>query len=159
MGALSKEAYERKREWAARRMAKSAENESLTEEQHEVLAWLCRFRHQWHTSMETLFNTESAEYSSLWTEYEQLNEKLSEAGLERIEGLPDAADFATSDDFYNVGYDVEYEDLSDWIENGEDYSNFCKMHEKVNNDIEHYLQQIDKKYGTEYCPSGSTRLY
>ena len=79
MGVLSKEAYEGKREWAARRMAKNAENENLTEEQHTVLAWLCRFRHEWHTHAERLWSSENQD---LFEEYEQINKKLSEVGLD-----------------------------------------------------------------------------
>lgn len=29
----------------------------------------------------------------------------------------------------------------------------------LHNDIERYLADIDKQHGTEYCPTGSTRIY
>ncbi len=137
-------------------MAENAENEALTEEQHEALAWLCRFRHEWHTSMDALFNTESAEYDSLWPEYEQINEKLSASGLDTISGLPDIADFGCSEDYWCCG---DFPTYDDWIDKSGAYENFCDMHNDVNNIIERYLQSIDKKYGTSYCPSGATRLY
>ena len=157
MGVLSKEAYEGKREWAARRMVKNAENESLTEEQHEVLAWLCSFRHEWHMHAERLWSSENQD---LFEEYEQINKKLSEVGLDIVEGLPRAEDFPDENwYFYDYKDSGEYADLEDWMENGEEYDRFHEMHNEVNNAIERYLSEIDKKYGTEYCPSGYTRLH
>lgn len=48
MSKINKEGYERKAEWADRRMEDNKSVDTLTEDQHEVLASVCSKRHTLH---------------------------------------------------------------------------------------------------------------
>lgn len=151
MGSVSKEGYERKREWAARRMAENAEIESLTEEQHEYLAKLCNFRHELHTSWRSAFNPYSAEFSRFSREISEYsdNQDLIYEGMKLFGKAPFAAtDYPTFDSYEEDGYE-DYDEAFDAA---------CEEFRKINSDIESFLLEIDKEHGTDYCPSGATRL-
>ena len=110
--------------------------------------------------MKELFNCDCTVCDSLWPKYKKINDVLSGAGLNKISDFPDIAEFPCVDDYWlHPLISEKYPDISNWIENGEEYKKFCGMHDKVNSLIEQYLSEIDKKYKTSYCPSGATRLY
>lgn len=168
MGYVNKEGYERKAEWAARRNAKNAEIETLTPEQHEALAEVCRMRHEIHIGHKAMFVTESANYDKLWSylpNWEgsgKINEVLSETGLAKIE-LPDLTMSAPNDNIWCEAMEdddrAEYDDDIDrWIAEYAEPT-LEDMLDKVNNQIEDYLRNIDKEHGTSYCPTGATRIY
>lgn len=148
MGFVSKEGYERKAAYVARKMEENRLVETLTEEQHDVLAWLCNLRHEMHTNQHPLFLNESAEFSEIWQKYEEIYDKLTDCGLDTIE-LPASEDIPCDFDL-EIDSDFDYE---------ETYGDFVKIMEDINNRIEVYLHDIDKKHGTEYCPTGATRIY
>lgn len=54
--------------------------------------------------------------------------------------------------FKHTGYSL-------WEEESGYISKLWDMLEDYNNIIERYLKAIDEKYGTNYCPTGSTRLF
>ena len=62
MGIISKEGYRGKREWAAKRMEQNKKIETLTEEQHNLLAELCTFRHDLHHNWDSAWNEESQNF-------------------------------------------------------------------------------------------------
>lgn len=155
MGYLSKEAYDRKREWAARKHERQKAITSLTEEQHDALAEICGIRHELHTHQEALFYTGSADHSRLWDNFPNeasegyINELLESVGLETIHFPVTQIDFP--DDYT-------------WDEDGFDsweaaYEKAMDMAEQLNDAIEAYLSNIDAQHGTEYAPSGATRIY
>lgn len=154
MGIVSKEGYERKAEYAARRMEENKKIKSLTEEEHDMLAELCSLRHKIHTSIERL-----------WVEdTEHLLEQLFEFNPGTLPPLKlsmDIADIPSENDYYgNVyGDKDDYEDYIDWFEHSEHYEEYCDVMNTINNEIESYLHEIDMKHGTNYCPTGMTRLY
>ena len=152
-GKLSKEAYEGKREWASKKMADMKMITTLTEEQHDVLAELCSFRHELHTNQESLFNTESANYP-FFNEMLSggINEKLKEVGLPEIKSLD-----VLYDDF-PTDMDIFY-DIAEFETNEEGLEIALQRASEINSAIEGYLLEIDKQHGTSYCPSGYTRLY
>lgn len=145
MGIISRDGYDRKREYAARKMEENRLIETLNEEQHDVLSWLCSLRHEMHTNQHSLFLNESAEFS-LWKDYELIYSKLTACGLPEIKlidsaSIPCDADSEFDEDF---NYDEAYEEYMGIIED-------------INNKIETYLRTIDKEYGTDYCPTGKSR--
>lgn len=165
MGYLSKEAYERKNEYAARRMHNNAQIDSLTEEQHEFLAELCEFRHELHCNQNALFLSECADYNRYWNYISELSNKASAVGLQFNGYDEDTGIELVSDSYYD--YDIsedDYESEDDYVEAKEEAYNdaqieVLKFAQKLNFDIEKFLAKIDAEHGTDYCPAGATRIY
>ena len=149
MAYLDKEAYERKNEYAAKRMIKNSLVETLTPKQHEVLASICQMRHKIHTHQEALFFSESSEHTLFWAwiDYE-INAMLSEVNLPEMK-------FNNSDDTYITDSTYELDELT----YDEGYKMMIEYAEKVNHTIENYLKKIDEKHETEYCPTGNGRIF
>lgn len=159
-GYLPKEAYDRKREWAAKRMAKNKEIDTLTEEQHDVLADLCEIRHEFHTNMDDITKHDT---SKIKQELVRINMKINEAGLKPMEFIPygdisDYIDIDTIDELYEIEEVPEYNsERQDWYD--DNYYRIFKELGELHEKIEDYLRNIDKKYGTDYCPSGASRIF
>lgn len=156
MAYLDKEAYERKKEWAAKRMAENALVETLSEEQHEALEWLCSVRHDVHCNQEDFFCDESVNSSEYWNYIDDgdggtIREKLTQAGLPAVEWSFNP-DMYTSD---SLCYELDYTEE----EREEERERCFEMAEKFNSDIEKYLKTIDEQHGTNYCPSGASRKF
>lgn len=172
----NKAMYEGKARYAKRKMQENAQIETLTKEQHETLENLCSFRHEFHANKSSLFNTESVEFGNFsFDMQDEENAKLAEVDLPKIQWsfrdnchIPndsfrewfDFADYPAltkiieeqgleldldDDDTYNL----VYEEL--FVEAMGEY-------EKLNQDIEKYLRQIDEQFGTQYTPTGFARL-
>ena len=146
MAYLDKEAYERKNEYAAKRMIKNSMIETLTPEQHEVLANVCQMRHRMHTHQDALFISGSSDHTLFWSWIDyKINEMLSEVGLPEMK-------------FYDAYVtDLTYE--IDELTYDEGYEIMIEYAEKVNDTIENYLRKIDEKHETEYCPTGNGRIF
>ena len=156
MAYIDKEGYERKREWAAKRMAENSQIDTLTEEQHEALEWLCSVRHDVHCNQDDFFCDESANSSEYWNYIDDGNggtirEKLMEAGLPEMKWSFNP-DMYTSE---SVCYELDYTEE----EREEERERCLEMAEKFNLDIEKYLKTIDEQHGTNYCPSGASRKF
>lgn len=149
---------------------RNRENEqitTLTEEQHDVIQWLCEVRHDIHTSWGGMFNAESADFDKweLLSGDNSINNRLTEVDLPEIEfGINFDLITSTADWDYILNTD-DYEARAEeqnmtgfqlWYE--EAYADFCKDMNKVNEAIEKYLADIDKQHGTRYCPSGRQRM-
>lgn len=174
-----KQMYEAKREWAAKRMKENAEIETLTEEQHEVLEWLCTIRHELHTSKDSVWNNNSdalKPFDNSCGDYE-VNQRLKRVGLKPIELQFDYISCPTVSDFDCLSRDEQDEwqekadrynnehpnsmghsSISLWQEESWEYRDFLEDIERINDNIEKYLKEIDEMHGTNYCPSGYTRL-
>ena len=157
MAYLNKEVYERKEAYTNKRMLQNAENENLSSEQHEVLAWLCSKRHEVHTNQEDFFYSESPNCTEYWDLIDDgcsngtIRDKLQSVNL------PDLKWSFSIDDYMNDALCSEFGYSEEEIE--AELESCIEMAGKFNNDIEKYLREIDKKYGTNYCPSGAGRLY
>jgi hypothetical protein len=184
MAYLTQEAYDRKREYAARRMEDNREIETLTEEQHDALSKVCEDRHRLHGHgmSEAIYCTEHPNNRDWYEiiddpytgERGAINTVLEEARLPIIENLelPDCPD-----DQWREYQTVEEagEELEVEREDGEDDDDYeskvsdahyqygvSKCHdiaESINAKIEDYLRSIDDEHGTHYCPSGATRIF
>ena len=159
MGGGNVDKYERKREWAARRMAENALNENLTQEQHEALAELAAARHNLHISIDRLIQGED------WSAERRLikaNIAIEESGLKPMDFIPtDESDFIDIDNLRLATEIDEVPDEDDEEEYNDWYVDFVHRvsgeWEDINTKIENYLREIDKKYGTNYAPSGMSR--
>lgn len=149
MAVLDRDAYNRKAEWAARRMVQNKEIKTLTEEQHDALAELCELRHNVHANWDTLFvgeNCREIDAQICSSDDMELCAKIEELfGVKPFAGI----DYPTSYIYDVMGYD-SYDDA---------YESACDMFAELNNQIETFLLKIDKEHGTNYCPCGKGRFY
>lgn len=163
MAYLKKEQYEYRREAAARRAADNeqiAVEHGMTEEQAELISELCRLRHELHTNMDKV--TVSDADLRIKSKLVKLNAAIRESGLKPAECMPsDESDYIDIDDI-----DVLYE-CDEWPESGtqewqdkydDEYARIYSELEQLNSDIEKYLTEIDKQYGTKWCPTGVLRI-
>lgn len=148
MAHLTKEQYSRRNENASNRMVKNAENTALTEEQHESLSNLCTARHKLHSDKR---HAVVEDYNGLKKAIVDANVAIYECGLTPMSFVgTDSSDFIDIDSLNEIEYsedeyDSEYERISNELE-------------KLNSKIEHYLSEIDSKYGTNYAPTGVQRI-
>jgi len=163
MAYLKKEQYEYRERAAAKRAADNeavAVEHGMTEEQAELISDLCALRHELHTNMDKV--TVSDNDLRIKTRLVRLNAAIRESGLKPAECMPsDTADYIDIDDI-----DLLYE-TDEWPESGtrewqdkydDEYSRIYDELEQLNNDIEKYLAEIDKQYGTSWCPTGALRI-
>ena len=150
MAKLDKDVYDGKREWAAKRMSQNAENENLTPEQHEYLEDLCTFRHELHTNWDEAFNPESSLYRYFSDQLGEWSEMTERCTL-YLDGkrLFGKAPF----------YLCDYPNSDDLDDDPDAYDEACEIFQDINDQIERFLYNIDKTYGTNYCPSGVSRFY
>lgn len=159
MAFLTKEAYERKARYVEKRMKKNKEIESLTEEQHDALSWLCAIRHEMHCEEQCFFHSESGEYAEFWgyigvDEDGEIVKRIKSVGLPEFKwSFSNCALNLPDDDSvcYELGYTEE--------EIEEQRGKMLELAKKINNDIERYLLGVDHKFGVDYCPAGLTRIY
>lgn len=164
MAYYSKDVYDKKQMWAERRMTENAENNNLTEEQHDCLARLCAFRHKLHTNQGSAFNTES----SLYDEFSKEISCYEEDGItEEAEQLFGCKPFNRIDYYTEQDIEDELEECEDDEEREQQYKKLfdeyffeaAEKFEQVNNQIENFLCKVDKQYGTNYCPTGASRIF
>lgn len=164
MAYYSKEVYERKQRYAERKMRQNAEVESLTEEQHDALAALCTFRHEFHSMKVSHFVNSEAPDNDLLEMIDdaygepEINVALEEVGLEPI-SFPSSVDLPTDVDWFECmtkEEKAEYKDFSDFCNSCAD--RWSEYKEEVNTLIEQYLKKIDQEHGTQYSPTGIGRF-
>jgi len=155
---LNEEEYERRNEAAAQRMEKNAENTSLSEEQHEVLAELCSIRHKMHCHPNGFWISESCDYRIFFNYIDsEINELLRNAGLPAIK-FPDATNCPSDADWDMELNQSDYSD-DEWEDMMDDaHHEALNFAEKINTIIEDYLKKIDEKHGTNYAPTGALRF-
>jgi len=150
--------YEGKQRWAENRMAKNREIDTLTEEQHDVLADLCSVRHDIHSNKRSIIVSDESKRLQKLIE---INEQIKDSGLDYMEFIPtDTSDYIDIDSIYFL---EETEDVPEDDSERQDWydSNYVRISgelEILNDKIEKYLIEIDKKYKTNYAPSGMSRF-
>ena len=156
MGIISKEGYESKARYAAKRMAANKEIETLTEEQHDALSWLCSVRHELHSNKDSFFISESSDSGKLYDYIDfEINQKLSECELPKINWSVPAFQITTDTDFYYNIPESEQNDDKYFELKSECYEQL----EEINKDIEKYLRKVDEEHKTNYCPTGASRIF
>lgn len=164
MAYLKKEQYDYRRGSAARRNVTNetvAMEHGMTEEQAELISDLCRMRHELHTNMDKV--TTSDANLQLKRRLVKLSSQMVAAGLPKVPCLPsDETDYIDIDDI-----DELYE-IDEWPESGtqawqdkydDEYTRIYGELEKLNQEIEAYLADIDKQYATSWCPTGALRVF
>ena len=167
MSTINKRQYEARANSAANRMAENAKNNSLTLEQHEVIASLCSYRHNMHSSMDSICkNDENGQKNELI----RINSLLNEVGLTPmdfcgisigedyidIDDIQEAIFFAKEDGDY-INEDEYPQEYQDWYD--DTYNSIIVKLEILNKNIEKYLSEIDEKYKTSYCPTRALRIF
>ena len=148
MAILNKEQYAARNERAAERMVLNAEITTLTPEQHEFLAELCRMRHEIHCSQRSVFLSESAFYPAASKYLMECKAKSQAVGFAL---QVDSFDYVPSDWSFGEGLEP-YETIEEAEEECLDWLG------KWNNDVESFLRAIDRQHGTNYCPCGRLRI-
>ena len=163
MAYLTEEQYAYRRESAARRAATNeviAVEHGMTEQQAEMISELCSMRHELHTNMDSVTINDSN--LNIKSELVKLARRIDESGLPQVPCIPIAeGDYIDIDDIDGL---LEYDE---WPEQGtqewqdkydDEYARIYGDLEQLNKDIEAYLADIDKQYGTSWCPTGALRI-
>lgn len=158
--------YEAKERYASNLMKANKEIESLTEEQHDALAEVCRIRHYLHSyNVEKLYTGEYMDefFGYIENDNQQtINDILEAAGLEVIDELNNI-DIESIETEADWDYVLDDEDKEAYDNDSDNYRDHCieiyaDIKNQINNAIETYLLGIDKEHGTQYCPTGFARL-
>ena len=163
MAYFTKEIYERKESYAARKMRENCaiENE-LTEDQKDVIVEICSIRHRVHSDPEAakaLFYTGFATHNEYWnlvdTEIEEnyLHKIIDKAGLPPLHWKCNCMDYLWDELTWEMGRILEPEDIFDEV------MKLSFLLDKWNSAIEDWLREIDEKNGTSFCPTGMSRVF
>lgn len=145
-----KEMFERKKAYSNRRMKENSEIDTLTEEEHDLLAELCTMRHEMHSCGESMY----IEINDLNKYFTDLEIKIKDEILN-----VDCTDMEFYDGFL---FDMEEESVEiDSDEYEERYKDSIELYYEqkgnLNDEIERFLKKIDEKYQTNYCPTRIAR--
>jgi len=146
-------------------MSENRELTALSEEQHDALEELCTFRHELHIDWNGAFFSGSGSFAKYIEELSTYGENPLSVKINSLFGeMPfTPTDYPCDDDALEeanaqgLSYDEEGDKKRNEIfENAkwEAYGIFSNINEQ----IESFLLKIDRKHGTNYCPSGATRL-
>ena len=162
MAILNQYQYDYRRESAARRAHDNeqiAMNSGMTEEQAELISELCFLRHELHSNIDSIVKSDDSNFKQKLIE---LNEKIRESDLDYMTFIPAYHDdYIDIDDIeslrsLNDAGAIEYNDNEDY---DNEYHRIYSELEELNRAIENYLTKIDKKYNTNWAPTGALRIY
>lgn len=165
MAYLNKEAYARKKEYAVAKMERNVKITSLSEEQHDALRELCSFRHNLHCNWEDVFYSESLNAAeiereiSIWSDYEDHDDNTIRCRIYNLFGIYpfNRKDYATED-----AIAPEDDNTEDYMYSADEreaaIEQAYRCFNEINTEIESFLRGIDEQNGTEYCPSGFSRI-
>lgn len=164
MAYLNKEQYAYRRESAAKKMEENktiAVSNGLSEEQAETITELCSLRHELHTNMDRVATCDEMRIKARLV---KLATKMNELGLSPIDGIPYGEGEYIDIDDIDLLYDMMvFEDIEDPEERDlkidEEKTRIIGELEELNTKIEKWLAEIDKQYGTKYCPTGALRIF
>lgn len=152
--------YRRKQAYADNLHAKNKEigiENGMTEEQANALEELAKARHELHKNYDRVIDSDEGKYKENLL---SAIERVENSGLERPSFIGDNGDYIDIDDIlglYEYGNvpkgDTEY---SQWLE--EERTRIGEELGTLNSDIERYLEDIDRKFGTKYAPTGMSRF-
>lgn len=131
----------------------------MTSDQASLISKLCAIRHEFHCNIDSI--VKGGDDNSISDEIENIEYEINESGLPELNISSMLLD---TDDMnglvYEYGEDVpedhDSEEFQNWYD--DNYARIYNELEKVNKSIEKYLSEIDKKYGTHWCPTGQLRI-
>lgn len=175
MGFLSKDDYFRREINAEHRNLKNCEiavDNGMSEEEADNIVKLCRLRHELHTSMDsvvTSINDNKSLIDGLFDVIEDLKQSDDPIKIYMgwSDGCPDDMETVLeTPEEYGAPYsrdDKEYDDWSQTKDHDKWYADvYSELYEDwsyIHKEIEDYLRSIDKKYHTNFCPTGALRIY
>lgn len=163
MAKLTKEQYAYRRESAARRAADNeaiAVEHGMTEEQAELISKLCTLRHELHSNMDKVTSNDSQ--LDIKGQLVELAREFDEAGLPQVPCIPIA-----EGDYIDIDSLDELLECDVWSEShSEEWQckyddEYCRIYNELsdlNKEIEKYLAEIERQYGTKWCPTGALRI-
>lgn len=163
MAYLTKEQYSRRRENAAIRNMENAEiamENGMTEDQAELITELCSLRHEIHSQIDRLYYLTNSEQEC--RALKELNIRIKKSGLIPMSFVPsevdDYIDIDDLDTFFETEQVPEDEDeRAKWFDDKK--TMIYDQWETMNENIEHYLEDIDTKFHTHFCPTGALRVF
>lgn len=168
MAYLNQRQYDFRRESAAARNINNEEiavQNGMTGKQAELITELASLRHEMHSNIDKLVCDGS--YEKIGENLALTNESIKNSGLPPVCGLNDVAEVISDNCAYIDIEDldllfetVQFPDDDDEREQkiAEESERIYGEWEQLNNNIEKYLSEIDKKYGTSWCPTGALRI-
>ena len=161
MAYLNKAQYDYRRESAAARNITNEEiamQNGMNEEQAELISKLCSIRHNFHCNIDSL--AKGCEDNSIFDEIESIEDAINGSGLPQLNVVSILLD---TDDMNGLIYDYgdnvpedhNSQEFQDWYD--DNYERIYSELEDVNKNIELYLSNIDRQYGTHWCPTGKLR--
>ena len=173
-GIKTMDKWELKQAYVDRLMDNNEKCTTLTEEQHAVLRELCGWRHRLHCIRFDNCPEECEEINIFWNDGtfpNRLAEDIENAGLPELEMVFNEL-VPLPDDYFNVLDDSDREGWEEkarkesphengvhmWLLFSDEAKEFNELVEQQNTIVENYLEEIDKKHGTKYKPTGKTRL-
>ena len=160
MAYLNQRQYDYRRESAAARNLNNEEiavEHGMSEEQAALISRLCAIRHEFHCNIDNI--VKSADNDSM-SDIVEIEKSINESGLPELDIVSMLLDIDDLDGLiYEYGDDVpdhDSQEFQDWYD--DNYARISSELEGINKNIEKYLSNIDKKYGTSWCPTGALRV-
>ena len=160
MAYLNQKQYDYRRESAAARNLNNEEiavEHGMSEEQAALISRLCAIRHEFHCNIDNI--VKSADNDSM-SDIVEIEKSINESGLPELDIVSMLLDIDDLDGLiYEYGDDVpdhDSQEFQDWYD--DNYARISSELEGINKNIEKYLSNIDKKYGTSWCPTGALRV-
>lgn len=165
MAKLSKDQYFYRELSASQRNHENAEiarGNGMSEEQINAVIDLCVLRHNFHCDIESVARLDAD------TQYKrkivELNAELKRLGLPTISNVPTCKeDFLDIDDLdERITLAQEWNEMPDdkdynsWVD--DNLNEIMEQLYAVHKEMESCLAEIDKKYNTKFCPTGTLRL-
>lgn len=163
MAYLNKEQYAYRAESAAKR---NAENEAIavengmSEKDAELVSELCSVRHEFHCSLDGF--AKGDDNSMLMNRIRDIEGRIDHSELPSLNIVSFLEDIDDMDGLiYEYGDDVpedhDSDEFHEWYD--DNYQRIYGELSDINNEIEQYLIDIDKKYKTSFAPTGALRIY
>ena len=135
----------------------------LSEEQIDFIENVCTMRHLMHTNIYALYNVQNAMYDKLSIWLYNLRDDIIKFNLPKIKFSVDlnfVDNSSTWDEIDSLDFACESEEEIEAKEKArQKYEAQAILdYYEIHDDVENWLRKVDKKYKTEYAPSGMSRF-
>ena len=163
---LKEDIYFKKQSFVTKKMTANAcialEN-GLSEEQIAFMENVCSMRHLMHTNIYALYNVHNVLHDELSSWLYNLGDDIIKFNLPQIKFSVDLMFIDNSftwDEIDSLDFACESAEEDEVKEKArQEYeAQAILAFYKIHDDIESWLRKVDKKYKTEYAPSGMSRI-